>query len=65
MERSIARIPLRFISLLIVSYTSVTILAFVFDAPDAFDATWFTTFKAICIGAIFSVVGAATADSLF
>jgi uncharacterized membrane protein len=65
MERSIAGIPLRFISLLIVSYTSVTILAFVFDAPDAFSATWFTTFKAICIGAIFSVVGAATADSLF
>lgn len=31
-----------------------------FDAPDTFAATWFTTFKAICIGAIFSVVGAAT-----
>ncbi|MFB9808063.1 DUF2391 family protein [Haladaptatus pallidirubidus] len=65
MERSIAGIPLRFISLLIVSYTSVTILAFVFDAPDTFGATPSTTVKAICIGAIFSVVGAATADSLF
>ncbi len=64
-ERAIAGVPLRFLSLLIISYTSVIILAFVFDAPATFGATPFTTFKAICIGAIFSVVGAATADSLF
>jgi uncharacterized membrane protein len=61
----IVGIPLRFLSLLIISYTSVAVLAFVFDAPATFGATAFTTFKAICIGAIFSVAGTATADSVF
>ena len=64
-EESIAGLPLRFVSLLLISYLSVILLAFVFDAPDTFGATSGTTAKAISIGAIFSVVGAATADSLF
>jgi uncharacterized membrane protein len=64
-ERTLAGVPVRFLSLLVVSYGSVTLLAMVFDAPDTFDATTATTIKAICIGAVFSVVGAATADSLF
>jgi len=42
----------------------VAILAFVLSAPTTFDATDATTIRAISIGAIFSVVGAATADSL-
>ena len=64
-EGSIAGLPIRFISLVFVSYLSVTILAFVFGAPGTFGATGATAGKAISIGAIFSVVGAATADSLF
>jgi uncharacterized membrane protein len=64
-ELSIVGIPLRFVSLVLISYLSVTILAFVFNAPATFGATTASTAKAISIGAIFSVVGAATADSLF
>jgi uncharacterized membrane protein len=64
-EVEVAGVPLRFVSLMLVSYGSVTVLAFVFDAPDAFGATPLTTAKAISIGAVFSVVGAATADSIF
>lgn len=64
-EESIAGLPLRFVSLLLISYLSVAMLAFLFDAPTTFGATRATTVKAISIGAIFSVVGAATADSLF
>ncbi|MFB6136370.1 MAG: DUF2391 family protein [Halobacteriaceae archaeon] len=64
-EETVAGLPLRFVSLILVSYSSVAVLAFVFDAPATFDATPFTTAKAVSIGAMFSVVGAATADSLF
>ena len=64
-EESIGGLPLRFVSLVFISYLSVTILAFVFDAPTTFGAAPATTVKAISIGAMFSVVGAATADSLF
>lgn len=64
-ERDVGGVPLRFISLMIVSFGSVALLAFVFDAPDAFDADWSVSARAICIGAVFSVVGAATADSVF
>jgi len=64
-EESIAGLPVRFVSLLFISYSSVAMLAFVFAAPATFDATIATTAKAISIGAIFSVVGAATADSVF
>lgn len=64
-EESIGGLPLRFVSLVVISYLSVTILAVVFDAPETFGAATTTTVKAISIGAIFSVVGAATADSLF
>ena len=58
-------LPYRFVSLLVISFASVTILTVVFGAPDTFDAAPLTTAKAITIGAVFSVVGAATADSLF
>lgn len=64
-EESFAGLPTRFISLLLVSYLSVAILAFVFDAPATFGASPTVTARAISIGAIFSVVGAATADSVF
>jgi uncharacterized membrane protein len=64
-EESFAGLPVRFISLVLVSYLSVTILTFVFAAPATFGASHATTLKAVSIGAIFAVVGAATADSLF
>ncbi|OLZ39533.1 hypothetical protein A6E15_00395 [Natrinema saccharevitans] len=71
-EREVAGIPLRFISLMIVSFGAVTVLALLLDAPDTFirDAKSTrevakTTFKAISVGSVFSVVGAATADSIF
>ncbi|WP_207587061.1 DUF2391 domain-containing protein [Halomontanus rarus] len=70
-EHEVVGIPVRFVSLMIVSFGSVTILAVVFGAPETFlkDASTgklvATTFKAISVGAVFSVVGAATADSVF
>ncbi len=73
-EQQVAGIPVRFISLMIVAFGSVTILALVFDAPDTFvgAAGGLTTLeialvtgKAVSVGAVFSVVGAATADSVF
>lgn len=70
-EAAIAGIPVRFISVLIVSFGSVGTLAFSITAPDLFlsdlDAAnqLFVTFQAVGVAAIFSVVGAVTTDSLF
>ena len=70
-EIDVAGIPVRFISLIGVAYGSVLLLALAFSAPDAFveSATpldrWRTTVKAASVGAVFSVIGAATADSIY
>lgn len=76
-EAEVAGVPVRFVSLMLVSYGSVAILALSFTAPQTFlveneilvDPTRremiVTTLKAVAVGAIFSVVGAATADSVF
>lgn len=72
-EQDIAGIPVRFLSLMVVAFGSVLLLAVLFDAPDTFlveegivgRELWITTFKAVSVGAVFSVVGAATADSVF
>jgi len=74
-ESEVAGVPARFISLMLVSYGSVAILSLSFGAPDTFlESTYdtgpsmetvVTTLKAISVGAVFSVVGAATADSVF
>ncbi|WP_128905012.1 DUF2391 domain-containing protein [Halorubrum amylolyticum] len=72
-EREVAGIPVRFVSLMIVAFGSVAVLALLFDAPGTFlieegvvgAELWGTTFKAVSVGAVFSVVGAATADSVF
>jgi uncharacterized membrane protein len=74
-ERDFAGIPARFLSLMVVSFGSVALLAFVFGAPETFlgptvldlpfAARPVTTLRAVAIGAVFSVVGAATADSVF
>jgi uncharacterized membrane protein len=72
-EQEVAGIPVRFLSLMTVSFGSVIVLAVLFDAPDTFlieqgvtgTDLWVTTAKAVSVGAVFSVVGAATADSVF
>ncbi|MFC3958082.1 DUF2391 family protein [Halovivax cerinus] len=71
-EQEVVGIPLRFISLMLVSFGSVAILALLFDAPDVFvDGSLLSrptieiTLKAVSVGSIFSVVGASTADTLF
>jgi uncharacterized membrane protein len=74
-ERDLAGVPLRFLSLMVVSFGSVALLAFVFGAPETFLGPTVldlppavrpaTTLRAVAIGAVFSVVGAATADSVF
>lgn len=69
-EADVRGIPLRFLSLMTVSFGSVFILAMVFAAPETFvdgngQVVAATTLKVMCVGAVFSVVGAATADSVF
>jgi uncharacterized membrane protein len=71
-EQEIVGVPVRFISLMVVSFGAVAILAILFDAPNTFlgdletqQEVALVTGKAISVGAIFSVVGAATADSVF
>ena len=76
-EAEVAGIPIRFVSLMVVAFGSVAVLATVFTAPEAFLveggilpnptqlSVALTTLKAVAVGAIFSVVGAATADSVF
>lgn len=70
-EAEVVGIPLRFISLMLVSYGSVVVLALTLTAPSTFvengtlvERTQVTA-RAVSVGAIFSVVGAATADSVF
>jgi len=64
-ETEVAGVPFRFVMLMLVSFGSVLTLAYSFAAPETFDAGPIQTAKAVSIGAVFSVVGAATADSLF
>jgi uncharacterized membrane protein len=64
-ELHILGLPYRFISLLLVSISSVIILALLFSAPETFEASLSTTIKALSIASIFSTVGAITADNLF
>ncbi|MDY6789618.1 MAG: DUF2391 domain-containing protein [Candidatus Nanohaloarchaea archaeon] len=68
-EKDIVGIPLRFISLLLVSYGSVLILVYLLSAPSLLGAvssgTGQVVFKVVSVASIFSMVGAATADSVF
>jgi len=76
-EQEVAGVPVRFLSLMGVAFGSVAVLALALTAPRTFlveaeiltDPTTVevatTTLKAVAVGAIFSVVGAATADSVF
>ncbi|MFB6103954.1 MAG: DUF2391 family protein [Halobacteriaceae archaeon] len=74
-EVELGGVPVRFLSLMAVSYGSVLLLALSLTAPSTFAAVVggidtqveeaIFTAKAVSVGAIFSVVGAATADSVF
>ena len=70
-EAEVGGVPLRFLSLMAVAFGSVAVLAVLLTAPASFLADLpaaqrpGVTVRAVCVGAIFSVVGAATADSLF
>ncbi|MFB6152300.1 MAG: DUF2391 family protein [Haloarculaceae archaeon] len=70
-EAEVAGVPLRFVSLMVVSFGSVAVLAVTLTAPTTFLADLppgrqlEVTVRAVGVGAIFSVVGAATADSVF
>ncbi|QLH81433.1 DUF2391 family protein [Halosimplex pelagicum] len=69
-EAEVAGVPLRFVSLMAVSFGSVAVLALTLTAPSTFvDGSTAeraaVTARAVSVGAIFSVVGAATADSVF
>ncbi|WP_137286446.1 DUF2391 family protein [Halorussus salinisoli] len=75
-ESEVAGVPTRFVSLMLVSFGSVAILSLAFGAPGTFLGETYVdgqpsmetvgiTLRAISVGAVFSVVGAATADSVF
>ena len=70
-EVGVVGVPVRFVSLMVVSFGSVALLSVIFTAPETFISgatpreTVLVTLKAASVGAMFSVVGAATADSLF
>jgi uncharacterized membrane protein len=70
-EAEVVGIPVRFLSLMAVSFGSVAVLALTLTAPSTFLGDLSTverakvTVRAVSVGAIFSVVGAATADSVF
>ncbi len=69
-EAEIGGVPTRFVSLMVVSFGSVALLALAFGAPGTFledagpTAAAAVTAKAVSVGSVFSVIGAATADSL-
>ena len=72
-EIELAGVPVRFLSLIGISYLSVLALALAFGAPGTFLTEYAdrplrlarVTLQAVSVGAVFSVIGAATADSLF
>lgn len=70
-EAAVAGVPVRFISVLVVAFGSVGTLAIAVTAPDQFlggiplTDRIVVTFRGISVGAVFSVVGAVTTDSLF
>lgn len=63
-EVSFLGVPGRFISLILVAWSSVLLMAFLFTAPVVFGADVAGTIKALSIAGIFSIVGALTADSI-
>lgn len=63
-EGDVGGVPIRLISLVLVSYFSVAVMIFVLNAPETFGASAYTALKTMSVAAIFSLIGAATADSI-
>ncbi|MFB6216704.1 MAG: DUF2391 domain-containing protein [Candidatus Aenigmatarchaeota archaeon] len=63
-ERKVLGIPVRFISLILVTYLSVFTLIYTLNAPTTYTATLLESMRVASIAAIFSIIGAATADSV-
>ncbi|MHA2503670.1 MAG: DUF2391 family protein [Candidatus Kariarchaeaceae archaeon] len=64
-EQNVAGVPVRFISLLAVAYFSVLLIILVIGAHTTFLADFETLLHTLGICGLFSIVGAATADSVF
>lgn len=64
-EVKLLGIPVRFISLIAISYSAVIILTLVLSGPFTNGAYFVQTLRLTSIAAVFSVIGAATADSDF
>jgi len=70
-EAAVLGVPVRFISVMVVAFGSVTLLAFAITAPSVFlddlepVSRMAVTARTVSVAAIFSVVGAVTTDSLF
>ena len=70
-EAAFIGIPVRFVSVVLVAFGSVAILAFAVTAPNQFLGDLppvdrlAVTFRAISVGSLFSMVGAVTTDSIF
>lgn len=64
-EASLFGVPVRYLSLMAVSYSAVIILMLLLSGPQTYGTTPIETARAISIAGVFSVVGAAAADSYF
>lgn len=64
-ELKLLGIPVRFLSLILVSVSAVVILVVLFSANIANNANLTQTIRLISVASVFSVIGAATADSVF
>ena len=64
-EQNVVGIPLRLISLILVAYLSVVLIVVMISPQATFGVQLRGTVGAVMICSIFSIVGAATADSVF
>lgn len=64
-EASFLGVPVRYISLIAVSYGAVITLVVLLSGQATYGASLAVTLKVVSIAAVFSVIGAATADSVF
>lgn len=64
-EVKIFKIPVRYLSLITVSYLAVVFLVIILAGQATYQASLIQTAKLVSIASVFSVIGAATADSVF
>lgn len=64
-EVHILGIPVRYLSLILISYVAVVLLILLLSGHSTYQATTVETLRVVSIAAVSSVIGAATADSVF